>query len=474
MKKTLIWLAIASLVSCSVYAEPAAVLLSGSEILNLESRLNALGYLSEANETYDEDTVTALTAFQQANGLEVTGEADEATLALVNSGEAVTRRGYLETFAQKYASAPEYINGNTGEDVAKLQRALQELGYFNRECDGMFGDATQAAVEHFQLANGLNVTGVADGATQLRLFEGKPVAWDLYLEDLYTDAGDSGLNVYILQKKLARMGYFNGDHSGSFGEVTKQAVSDFQSHNGLEPTGIANTETWRVIYSDDVVTLKKDHALQLGDFGETVQRIQQRLTDLGFYTREITGTFGPATETAVRLFQMASGLEVTGEVAAETLECLNDSEPKALADEDVQTLFSGMLDNWDSAQFSEMAMHAQSLLGSEFIETEDALYPGFAFVQYVCVCAGMPIVNPEDLIALTDFRVEADDELPAGNVVAFQTTSGDAVSILLTISIDENRLVYATADSNWVVLSYMDQMDTTNVYRWGDTTEATE
>jgi hypothetical protein len=121
-----------------------------------------------------------------------------------------------------------------------------------------------------------------------------------------------------------------------------------------------------------------------------------------------------------------------------------------------------------------MAEHAHRLLGAEFTTTEDPLYPGFAFVQYICVSAGLPIVSPEDIISMTDYRVNPGDAIPEGNIVAFQTVSGDNVSILLTVSIDENRLIYATADSGWVVLSYLDQMDTLNVYRWGETTEAAE
>lgn len=473
MKKILTWLILSTAVTCCAQAEPAPEL-TGEDIYNIELRLNALGYLAEADKIHDDNTAAALTAFQQANSLEVTGIADEGTCALLNSGDAITRRGYLESFAQKYANAPVYENGYSGDEIAALQQALSQFGYFDGECDGMFGDATQAAVEQFQLANGLNVTGIADGGTQMRLFEGNPVTWDRYLEDLYTDAGDSGLNVYILQKKLAQMGYFNGDHSGSFGDMTSRAVMDFQNSNGLEPTGIADSETWRAIYSDKAIVLKKDYALQLGDFGETVQRLQQRLTDLGFYTREITGTFGPATETAVRLFQMASGLEPTGEVEETTLEYLNSAEPKSLSDEDVQTLFADMLENWDQDRFAAMAERAHNLLGSEFIETENSLYPGFAFVQYICVAEGLPVTTPECLIAMTDYRVEPGSALPVGNVVAFQTMSGDSVSILLTISVDENRVIYSTADSGWVVLSYLDQMDTTNVYRWGEATEAAE
>jgi len=473
MKKTLVWLMLAAMSVTGVQAEPVTAL-SGEEILALEQRLNTLGYLSEANDVFDTETIVALTAFQQANDLDVTGEADENTITLISSAEAVTRRGYLEALAQKYAAIPTYVNGDTGNEIAAIQTELRKLGYFSLESDGMFGDATQTAVEQFQLANGLNVTGAADGAMQLRLFEGNPLTWDRYLEDLYTDAGDSGLNVYILQKKLQQMGYFNGDHSGSFGDVTQKAVSDFQTQNGLEPTGIADAATWRMIYSDKAVTIKKAHALQLGDFGETVQRIQQRLTDLGFYTREITGTFGPATETAVRLFQMASGLEATGEVEEKTLECLNKETPRSIRDEAVQARFTDMLANPDSDVFDRMANHAHSLLGTEFIETEDSLYPGFAFVQYICVNAGLPITRPEELIALIDYRIESGEMLPVGNVVAFQIPSDDSASILLAISLDENRVTYATADSSWVVLSYLDQIEAINVYRWGTATEAVE
>lgn len=472
MKKTMIaWATAALMLGTSA---SASVAISPDEIYAIEQRLNALGYLSQADNVWDDATAAAIAAFQQANDLEVTGEADENTQNLLNGGEAVTRRGYLESFAQKYAGATAYENGDYGDEIIKIQQALSRLGYFTRECDGMFGAATQAAVEKFQMANGLTVTGIADGSTQMRLLEGSPVSWERYLEDLYTDAGDSGLNVYILQKKLSRMGYFDGELSGSFGDVTGRALMDFQKNNGLEPTGVADSATWAKIYSEDAVVLKKEYALQLGDFGESVQRMQQRLMDLGYYTREITGAFGPATETAVRLFQMANGLEVTGEVEETTLERLNAENPLAIDDPTVQTQFADQLDSWDPDRFSNMAQKAYSLLGKEFSETEDALYPGYAFVQYVCVSSGLPITSPEALIALTDYRVEPGTKLESGNVVAFQTVTDNNVSILLAISIDESRVVYATADQGWVVLSYLDQMNNANVYRWGESMEAAE
>ena len=54
-------------------------------------------------------------------------------------------------------------NGSSGDDVAALQQRLILLGYLTGAADGKFGNMTKAAVESFQRANGLNVTGVVTG-----------------------------------------------------------------------------------------------------------------------------------------------------------------------------------------------------------------------------------------------------------------------------------------------------------------------
>ena len=62
--------------------------------------------------------------------------------------------------------------GNTGDDVKLAQTALKKLGYdlgeFGKNADGLdgkFGKVTKAAVEAFQTANKLKVTGVVDKET---------------------------------------------------------------------------------------------------------------------------------------------------------------------------------------------------------------------------------------------------------------------------------------------------------------------
>ena len=64
-----------------------------------------------------------------------------------------------------YGSVPAYRNmqsGDTGTDITQLQRSLAELGYNPGSTDGTFGSATLTAVEDWQKADGLSVTGVVD------------------------------------------------------------------------------------------------------------------------------------------------------------------------------------------------------------------------------------------------------------------------------------------------------------------------
>ena len=455
----------------SVQAEPGqteyATDLAPEEVYALEERLNALGYLAGGyDEVYDEDTRLAIEGFQQANGLTVNGEADAETVARINDGTVLSKEDYLRQFVQTYEEMEPLKNGDINERVSTMQKKLKEYGYFSYESDGVFGEATQLAVERFQMVNGLTATGVADGATMMRLMAETPVSWQAFLSEMRAEAGNTGLNVYTLQKKLKQMGYFAGDCTGNFGDITQKAVLQFQAANNLEQTGVADEAMWEVIYSGNAVAPRKENVLQMGDFGASVQQIQQRLSELGYFSHSITGEFGPTTETAVRLFQMANDLDATGEVDADTLTRINGDGARKLMETDIQQKFREILSNQDGSAMSKVVEIANGMLGTAFEAEDDALYPGFAFVQYVCVAAGLPITHPEVLIPLADQPVTSIDEVEAGNIVAFQNASGDTVTILLTICGGDGQVIYAASAGGWVVLSYMDQMNNANVYRW--------
>ena len=446
--------------------------LAPEDVLLIETRLNALGYLSaEANQTYDTETRQALECFQQANGLTVSGQPDDDTLSRLYESAAISRQDFLRRFAQAYRDVAPLQNGDINSQVQAIQRRLADYGYFSGSGDGVFGEATRRAVERFQMVNGLAVTGVADGATLMRLMADVPITWQGFLSEMSCAAGDVGLNVYVLQNRLKAMGYYDGACTGSFGDLTRSAVAVFQGENGLEATGIADAAMWSIIYSGTAVSLKRSDVIQIGDVGDGVIQLQSRLNALGYLNREASGRFDYATETALRLFQMAHELSVTGWAGQETLSALYAEAAQPVNSPAVLERFAALLSARSGQAQAAIAEVANRLVGTAFDAQDDALYPGFALAQYACVAAGLPITQPETLIRMADVPVTAAGEVTAGNIVAFQTSDSDSVAMLLTIGAGEGRVIYATADTGYAVMGYISQIDSVSVYRWTETAQ---
>ena len=240
----------------------------------------------------------------------------------------------------------------------------------------------------------------------------------------------------------------------------------FKLDNGLQPTGQADANTWALIYSGAAKSPKRDDALQFGDFGDEIRALQERLNALGFFDQEIDGNFGYTTETAVRLFQMASSLEATGALDARTQEQLDSDKAASMLDSLVQARFTMMLDAADERTQHDVAEVAESLVGAFFGTQDDALYPGFSFVQYVCVAAGLPVTFPEDVIRMADRQVERISAVEPGDIVAFQGASADAVTILLAIGVGDDKVICTPESGGWAEYSYMDRMEGATIYCW--------
>ena len=71
------------------------------------------------------------------------------------------------------------------------------------------------------------------------------------LADTICQRGDSGEEVTRIQARLQTLGYLNEDPTGTFDEATEQAVMKFQGRNSLLKTGMVDSVTWSVLFSDD-------------------------------------------------------------------------------------------------------------------------------------------------------------------------------------------------------------------------------
>ena len=236
--------------------------------------------------------------------------------------------------------------GDEGDDVLELQTRLTELKYYKGNLSGRYREGTRAAVKAFQKDFELEETGVADIQTQQILYT------TLYRPLRY---GSDGEDVKNLQTRLPELGYYKGKISGDYLDATQRAVERFQERNGLEVTGVADPETQQMVFDgkaigkndetpvvetpeptpdmsgyvvkdeeDDTPVAIPDNPpefkknLKSGSSGTRVKELQQRMTDLGYYTGPISGNYMRNTVRAVKKVQEQNGLKVTGVVDKET------------------------------------------------------------------------------------------------------------------------------------------------------------
>lgn len=125
--------------------------------------------------------------------------------------------------------------------------------------------------------------------------------------------GDSGVQVTILQGNLNTFGY-GIDVDGRYGPATEEAVKKFQSEYGLEADGKCGPDTSAKM-AEVIGTV--DKSLVRGDKGADVTVLQGALKKIG-YNIDVDGSFGPATEAAVKEFQTKYGLESDGKCGPAT------------------------------------------------------------------------------------------------------------------------------------------------------------
>ena len=133
--------------------------------------------------------------------------------------------------------------GSRGNEVVRLQQALKNRGYFHGNTTGYYGEITQNAVISFQRDNRLTVDGIAGRQTQTALYASQTSTTTVLR------FGSRGNEVVRLQQALKDRGYFNGNTTGYYGELTQRAVINFQRDNKLVVDGIAGRQTQTALYS---------------------------------------------------------------------------------------------------------------------------------------------------------------------------------------------------------------------------------
>ncbi len=160
---------------------------------------------------------------------------------VINVAES-TCQAVCEFLAVPYVSR-ELVNYQTirlnsrGNFVRILQYLLNWYGN-NLVVDGVFGVATQRAVQEFQRNNNLAVDGIVGRNTWNKLLNVNPQSEVL-------KRGSESAAVMFLQRLLLSYLYPITQLDGDFGPETERAVRDFQAENGLTVDGIVGRNTWQ-------------------------------------------------------------------------------------------------------------------------------------------------------------------------------------------------------------------------------------
>lgn len=263
----------------------------------------------------------------------------------------------VEDISESYPGA-ELQLGDASNAVKTIQTELNRISRnypaipkIARE-DGIFGPDTEAAVREFQEIFNLSPTGRVDKATWYRIkqyFSGVKSLSELRSEGLTLGevrvpfalrlgVGSTGFEVRSLQYYLNVIAYFNPQFNtipinGIYDETTANAVRQFQTYYGLNPTGETDVATWELlndIYISSVASLPEGYSGNLAKiypgYFLTEGMSGQNITDLQTYlsriaevipsipTVSVTGYFGSQTRNSVETFQELFGINPTGSV----------------------------------------------------------------------------------------------------------------------------------------------------------------
>lgn len=206
----------------------------GDDIQRIQQRLYELGYLATADlvtGNFGDSTEAAVLKLQEVNGLEADGKVGQKTINLLYSDEI----------------KPNFLSyGEKSEVVLACQERLKELGYLTTTPDGAYGQDTVTAVKQFQARNDQVVDGYLGPSTRMVLNspEAKPNGMML---------GERGDAITRVQQLLSKYGYLSSANvTGYYGEITEQAVKNFQSRNGLSVDGQVGMQTMAKLTGDNV------------------------------------------------------------------------------------------------------------------------------------------------------------------------------------------------------------------------------
>lgn len=247
--------------------------------------------------------------------------------------------------------------GDSGDEVLQLQEELKTYGYFREPADGFFDEATAQALLGYQLARKIVASADSAGAGTLGPQTRESLNAEVFKRNWQPPAsllaktnatsgsgaaviqknlaensrfpttlsvGDRGELVRDLQVALTETGFYECEVNGIYDERMGDCVFNFQKTSGV----LVSQDEFGAGYFGEQTRLALSTALneREGEFtnliaaripaetaapedsGESVEKLQAGLAELGFFAAEISGEYDEPTVAAVVAFQIAEGV----------------------------------------------------------------------------------------------------------------------------------------------------------------------
>jgi peptidoglycan hydrolase-like protein with peptidoglycan-binding domain len=258
------------------------------------------------------------------------------------------------------AGAPLYISPGI---VQLIQQKLAVMGYSVPTISGAWGDNSAAALAQYQRKQGLDGGGDLDELTLTALgmpevLRGEvPPGGDATVSASAAATGGAPLAASprltrVIQHKLTQAGYPTHNVFGIWIRDIDNAARNFQKAKGLDITNSLDLQlihalgvldsltnpTPGKLPSDNIVQILSDQtvlltgaAISVSTFG--IRQVQNALQQRGHKELVVDGKWSEATAAALKKFQEAQKLEVTGLLNLRTLRALGFSNPLAELDQ---------------------------------------------------------------------------------------------------------------------------------------------
>ncbi len=266
------------------------------------------------------------------------------------------------------------------DQIAAIQTLLTELRYYDAKVTGQLGTLTQAAIRDYQRAAGLRETGTPSRelfdslsaasrqdkephrAAQAREQQSgpepppviatlepppppPPTSADIVRGEAAAWPSERTDQITAIQTLLTELRYYDAKVTGQLGTLTQAAIRDYQRAAGLRETGTPSRELFDSLQaalrggksSPEATPAESriEAEIQRPAEGaephaeawpstrkEQITAIQNLLIELRYYDARATGQLGTLTQAAIRDYQRAAGLRVTGVPSRELFDSL--------------------------------------------------------------------------------------------------------------------------------------------------------